>query len=169
MALAVAMAMASTVPASRLARSVLPLLPPHYLSFRWLDNTARNAESAAAESRSVTVNVAHDLLRKGHRYLDVRTCDEFKAGHPPGALNIPYMFRTGAEMSKNPQFLDEVSAHFVKDDAFVVGCKSGRRSLMAVTDLQSAGFGRVANVAGGYSAWTEKGLPTSEQGHGEAP
>ncbi|KAF8026280.1 hypothetical protein BT93_F2936 [Corymbia citriodora subsp. variegata] len=116
----------------------------------------------AAESQSVTVDVAHDLLRKGHRYLDVRTSDEFKAGHPPGALNIPYMFKIGAEMLKNPQFLDEVSSHFAKDDALVVGCKSGRRSLMAVTDLQSAGFGRVANVAGGYSAWREKGLPNSE-------
>lgn len=110
----------------------------------------------------MTVNVAHELLSQGHRYLDVRTWDEFKTGHPPGALNVPYMFRIGAEMSKNPQFLDEVSSQFAKDDAFVVGCQSGRRSLMAVTDLQSAGFGRVANVAGGYSAWTEKGLPTSD-------
>ncbi|XP_030525589.1 thiosulfate sulfurtransferase 16, chloroplastic-like [Rhodamnia argentea] len=161
--MALAMAVASTaVPASRLARSVLPLLPPHYLGFRWLADIPRNAESAAGESQSVMVNIAQELLSKGHRYLDVRTCDEFKAGHPSGALNIPYMFRTGAEMSKNPRFLDEVSSHFAKDDAFVVGCQSGRRSLMAVIDLQSAGYGRVANVAGGYSAWTEKGLPTSE-------
>ncbi|KAI6690624.1 hypothetical protein NL676_027452 [Syzygium grande] len=156
------MATASVIPASCLARSVLPLLPPHYLTFRGFTDIARNAESTSAESRSATVNVAHELLSKGHRYLDVRTDDEFKAGHPPGALNIPYMFRIGAEMSKNPQFLDEVSSHFAKDDALLVGCQSGRRSLMAVTDLQSAGFVRVANVAGGYSAWTKKGLPTSQ-------
>uniref|UniRef100_A0A803R7G9 Rhodanese domain-containing protein n=1 Tax=Cannabis sativa TaxID=3483 RepID=A0A803R7G9_CANSA len=45
---------------------------------------------------SVPVRVAHELLQAGHRYLDVRTPEEFSAGHAPGAVNIPYMYRVGS-------------------------------------------------------------------------
>nr|GMD49160.1 thiosulfate sulfurtransferase 18-like isoform X1 [Ipomoea batatas] len=40
---------------------------------------------------NVDVHAAQDLLTKGHRYLDVRTEEEFKEGHVKNALNIPYM------------------------------------------------------------------------------
>ncbi|KHN24869.1 Thiosulfate sulfurtransferase, chloroplastic, partial [Glycine soja] len=38
----------------------------------------------------------YELLLAGHQYLDVRTPEEFNAGHAPGAINIPYMFRVGS-------------------------------------------------------------------------
>ncbi|KAA8537454.1 hypothetical protein F0562_026859 [Nyssa sinensis] len=114
------------------------------------------------EPRSVAVNVALELQQAGHRYLDVRTYDEFNFGHALGAMNIPYMFKTGAGMSKNPKFLEEVSSHFEKDDEIIIGCQSGKRSLMAAADLLSAGFTSVTNVAGGYSAWADNGLPTDK-------
>ncbi|CAL1383790.1 unnamed protein product [Linum trigynum] len=94
-------------------------------------------------------------------YLDVRTSEEFDAGHPTGAVNIPYLLRKGAEMSKNPKFLDEVSSKFEKEDEIVIGCQSGKRSLMAAADMQSAGFTRAIDVAGGYISWLENGLPTT--------
>ncbi|KAF9621756.1 hypothetical protein IFM89_027610 [Coptis chinensis] len=109
--------------------------------------------------RSVPVRVAHELLQAGHRYLDVRTAEEFSAGHPLGAVNIPYMFKAGQGMTKNPNFLEEVSEHFGKDTEIIVGCQSGKRSLMAATDLSSAGFSGVTDIAGGYSAWRQTGLP----------
>ncbi|XP_020973162.1 uncharacterized protein LOC107632439 isoform X1 [Arachis ipaensis] len=40
------------------------------------------------------------------------------------------------------------------------GCKSGKRSKMAATDLLDAGFSGVKDVAGGYDDWTQNGLPT---------
>ncbi|CAA6656043.1 unnamed protein product [Spirodela intermedia] len=110
--------------------------------------------------RSVPVRVAHELLQAGHRYLDVRTPEEFGAGRPIGAINIPYMFRIGSGMSKNPKFLEEVSSIFGKDDEIIVGCQSGKRSLMAATDLTSSGFTGVTDVAGGYSAWVQNELPS---------
>ncbi|XP_010905228.1 thiosulfate sulfurtransferase 16, chloroplastic isoform X2 [Elaeis guineensis] len=112
--------------------------------------------------RSVPVNVAHELLQAGHRYLDVRTPEEFQAGRPVGATNIPYMFKSGLGMTKNPNFLKDVSSVFEKDDALIVGCLSGKRSLMAATELSSAGFSGITDIAGGYSAWVQNGLPTEQ-------
>ncbi|MQM17269.1 hypothetical protein Taro_050238, partial [Colocasia esculenta] len=90
--------------------------------------------------RSVPVRVAQELLQAGHRYLDVRTPEEFPAGHAVGAVNVPYMFKVGSGMTKNPKFLEEVSSIFGKDDEIIVGCQMGKRSLMAATDLTSAAF-----------------------------
>ncbi|KAE8664224.1 Rhodanese-like domain-containing protein 15 [Hibiscus syriacus] len=109
---------------------------------------------------SVPVRVAHELYQAGHRYLDVRTPEEFSAGHVPGAINIPYMYKLGSGMAKNHSFLAEVSAHFGQYDEIIVGCQLGKRSLMAATDLQAAGFTAVTDIAGGYAAWTQNGLPT---------
>ncbi|XVF59857.1 hypothetical protein PTKIN_Ptkin07bG0309400 [Pterospermum kingtungense] len=87
---------------------------------------------------SVPVRVAHELHQAGHRYLDVRTPDEFNAGHALGAINIPYFYKAGSGMTKNPHFLAEVSSHFGKYDEIIVGCQLGKWSLMAATDLLSA-------------------------------
>ncbi|XP_016201414.1 thiosulfate sulfurtransferase 16, chloroplastic isoform X1 [Arachis ipaensis] len=109
---------------------------------------------------SVPVRVAHELLLAGHRYLDVRTPEEFHAGHAPGAINIPYMFRVGSGMTKNTNFVKEVSSELRKDDEIIVGCQLGKRSMMAATDLLAAGFTGVTDIAGGYAAWTQNNLPT---------
>ncbi|KAL8200354.1 hypothetical protein R6Q57_011693 [Mikania cordata] len=45
---------------------------------------------------SVPVRVAHELHQAGHRYLDVRTPEEFAAGHAVGAINVPYLFKLGS-------------------------------------------------------------------------
>ncbi|KAF2619452.1 hypothetical protein F2Q68_00040067 [Brassica cretica] len=42
------------------------------------------------------------------------------------------------------------------------GCESGERSLMASTELLSAGFTGVTDIAGGYVAWIENELPVEE-------
>lgn len=108
------------------------------------------------------VRVAHELLLAGHRYLDVRTPEEFSARHVVGAINIPYMYRVGSGMSKNPKFLEQVSSHFGKYDEIIVGCQSGKRSMMAATDLLAAGYTAITDVAGGFAAWTQNGLPTED-------
>ncbi|XP_066376884.1 thiosulfate sulfurtransferase 16, chloroplastic-like [Miscanthus floridulus] len=113
--------------------------------------------------RSVPVRVAYELQQAGHRYLDVRTEGEFSAGHPEGAVNIPYMNRTGSGMTKNTHFLEQVSRIFGKDDEIIVGCQSGKRSLMAATELCSAGFTAVTDIAGGFSTWRENELPATIQ------
>ena len=51
---------------------------------------------ATTAPTSVPVRVALELLQAGYRYLDVRTPEEFSAGHAPAAINIPYLHRVGS-------------------------------------------------------------------------
>lgn len=127
-------------------------------------STSRNAVlreelEATAVPTSVPVRVALELLQAGQRYLDVRTPEEFSAGHAPGAINIPYMYRVGSGMTRNPHFLAEVAVYFRKDDEIIVGCLSGKRSLMAAADLLASGYSYVTDIAGGYEAWSRNRLP----------
>jgi rhodanese-related sulfurtransferase len=117
-------------------------------------------ESSGAEVVTVDVHAAKDQIKSGHKYLDVRTVEEYKKGHV-GAdkiLNIPYMFNTPEGRVKNPQFLNEVSSACNKEDHLIVGCQSGVRSLYATADLLSAGFKHVSDMGGGYLAWVENGF-----------
>ncbi|XP_013612866.1 thiosulfate sulfurtransferase 16, chloroplastic isoform X2 [Brassica napus] len=117
------------------------------------------AEGGNRVPSSVSVIDAHELLQAGHRYLDVRTPEEFSQGHATGAINVPYMNRG---MSKNPNFLEQVSSHFGKADEVLVGCQSGGRSLRATAELLDAGFTGVKDISGGYSAWAQNNLPTQD-------
>ncbi|GLT34384.1 hypothetical protein SLA2020_089020 [Shorea laevis] len=163
--------MTTSASSPRIAHSVLHLLlrPPiryHGLSgsilrFGSVSNVDRKDEINEVKQRSVTVHAAYQFLQAGHHYLDVRTSEEFRTGHPSGAINIPYMFTTEAGRIKNAKFLGEVASRFEKDNKILIGCQSGKRSLMAAADLQSAGYTDVIDVAGGYSAWKENGLPTT--------
>ncbi|XP_038881103.1 thiosulfate sulfurtransferase 16, chloroplastic isoform X2 [Benincasa hispida] len=126
--------------------------------------TSRNAVlreelEATVVPTSVPVRVALELLQAGQRYLDVRTPEEFSVGHAPAAINIPYMYRVGSGMTRNPHFLAEVAVYFRKDDEIIVGCLSGKRSLMAAADLLASGYSYVTDIAGGYEAWSRNGLP----------
>lgn len=122
----------------------------------------RADEADLAVPPSVPVRVAYELQLAGHRYLDVRTEGEFGgAGHPAGAVNVPYLHSTGSGMSKNAHFVEQVSTIFGRDAEIIIGCQSGRRSLMAAAELCSAGFTAVTDIAGGFSAWRDNGLPVN--------
>ncbi|KAG0606296.1 hypothetical protein M758_9G129800 [Ceratodon purpureus] len=131
-----------------------------------LQVSARQAEDAI---RSVPVQVAHELINAGHRCLDVRTREEFVAGHVEGAVNIPYLLKVGPGMTKNHRFLEEVEGEFGKDDELVVSCQSGRRSMMAAAELRAANFTGITDMGGGYLAWKESGLPTVHQKRTPSP
>ncbi|KAK7256349.1 hypothetical protein RIF29_29791 [Crotalaria pallida] len=92
-----------------------PSLPHQFPKFRMEAALNGNMEATKVPT-SVPVRVAYELLLAGHKYLDVRTPEEFDAGHAPDAVNIPYMFRARSGMTKNPNFLEEVSSQFRKDD-----------------------------------------------------
>lgn len=71
-------------------------------------------------------------------WIDVRTAEEFAAGHVEGAVNIPY---------------EEIVARIgeVTDDKtslVYLYCRSGRRSGIALEALQEAGFTRAVNIGG---------------------
>ncbi|WJX55852.1 hypothetical protein P8452_41574 [Trifolium repens] len=139
------------------------IVQPKFSNFRTMCSLKGNLEDTiVGVPTSVPVRVAHELLLAGHKYLDVRTPEEFNAGHAPGAINIPYMYRVGSGMTKNSNFVKEVSSQFRKEDEIIVGCQLGKRSMMAATDLLASGFTGLTDIAGGYAAWTQNGLPTEQ-------
>jgi rhodanese-related sulfurtransferase len=107
-------------------------------------------------------------------YLDVRTAEEFDAGHPAGARNVPvFLFDPVTRRpTPNPEFLAVVSRHLAPGTKLVVGCQSGMRSQRACELLTEAGYGDLANVRGGFGGsedtpgWRESGLPVESGGVG---
>jgi rhodanese-related sulfurtransferase len=84
--------------------------------------------------------------------LDVRTPQEFAAGHIPGAVNIPH--------DQLPNRLAEIAGAKNKD--VVVYCRSGRRSAIALETLSSQGFKSVKHLEGDMLKWEEEKLPTAK-------
>jgi phage shock protein E len=78
--------------------------------------------------------------------LDVRTPEEFAAGHIPGAVNIPH--------DQLPNRLAEIAGAKSKD--VVVYCRSGRRSAIAQETLTSQGFKSVKHLEGDMLKWQEE-------------
>ena len=81
--------------------------------------------------------------------VDVRERHEFDGplGHVAGAVLIPL----GA--------LEARAGELSKDRPIVTVCRSGARSAQATVILKKAGFGRVANMAGGMLRWRAQQLP----------
>jgi len=103
-------------------------------------------------------NGAKELLDSGEgwTYLDVRTPEEFAAGHPPGAYNVPVALADPARgMALNQSFVEVVQKHFPVVSKLVVGCAMGGRSARACEMLAAAGYSRLANVHGGFSGATD--------------
>jgi rhodanese-related sulfurtransferase len=96
----------------------------------------------------VDVKQAQIMNKEGALLLDVREPDEFSAGHAPNAKLIPL-----GQLSAR---LQEIAEY--KDKPIVVMCRSGRRSGIAVSQLQAAGFTQVSNVKGGIHEWEKNGL-----------
>lgn len=78
---------------------------------------------------------AKEAIKAGAKLVDVRTPEEFGAGHLQSAVNIP---------------VDELATRLAdvgpKDAAVVVYCRSGSRSARAKQILSDAGFSRVLDL-----------------------
>ena len=81
--------------------------------------------------------------------LDVRTPEEFAAGHIPGAVNIPYT-HLPARISDLPD---------VADKDVVVYCAVGVRAEQGAHRLRENGFTRLWHLDGDMQAWQEKNRP----------
>jgi phage shock protein E len=68
------------------------------------------------------------IMQAGATLVDVRTKEEFNAGHIPGALNIPL------------QQLESRLASIPKNKAVITCCASGMRSGSAKSMLSAKGF-----------------------------
>lgn len=96
----------------------------------------------------VDVKQAQNMNQQGALLLDVREPAEYSALHAPNAKLIP--------LGQLNSRLQEIAEY--KDKPIVVICRSGRRSAIAVSQLQEAGYKQASNVKGGMNAWESNGL-----------
>lgn len=92
------------------------------------------------------------VKRSGTVLLDVRTPEEYSAGHLPGAVNI--------DLSAN-DFRSRVE-RLDPDATYGVYCHTGRRSAEAMAFMLDRGFTRVFHLSEGYEAWTKAGGETEK-------
>ena len=131
----------------------------------YLHTKNRRALSVSCDAaRKASCEEAFKLAKEnGYQYLDVRTPEEFAAGHPDGAINVPVMVKDASgSLAPNPAFLDQVKEKFPDvTTSLCVGCLAGIRSEKACAQLESANYSDIVNVPGGYKEWEGCGLPTA--------
>ncbi|MDH4144213.1 MAG: rhodanese-like domain-containing protein [Acidimicrobiia bacterium] len=120
------------------------------------ESTTADPASAAATVEGGVVAVPPDraaqLLDSGIDdlvVLDVRTAEEFAAGHLAGAQLIDFY---GDDFAQRIGELD-------RDAPYVLYCRSGNRSGQTRELMAQLGFREVYDVAGGIVAWKADGLP----------
>lgn len=112
-------------------------------------NTPGN-DGTGGSVATVSPQQAQEEVSKAYsQFIDVRTPEEFAAGHAARTRNIP--------LDTLEQNLDLMRP----DEPVYLICRSGSRSESAAQILQNAGFTKVFNVAGGTDAWQAAGLPMS--------
>ena len=95
-------------------------------------------------SGSVSTLQAREMLDDGAILIDVRTSQEWNAGHAPVARHIPL------------DSLDRRASSLGAGTTVVTICKSGMRSAQAARLLAARGL-IVASVKGGMFAWQHSG------------
>lgn len=81
--------------------------------------------------------------------VDVRTPEEFAAGHIEGALNIPV---------ERADYIDRV-AELDPHGTYAVYCRSGNRSQPAVAGMASVGINAIYELESGTVGWASEGQP----------
>ncbi len=102
------------------------------------------------EKRVRNVGVAEfEQLRadKKNVVLEVRTSQEFAAGHIPGAINLDV---NSAEFEQKAAALD-------KSRSYLVHCAAGVRSARACDKMSKLDFSKLYNLEGGFKAWEKAG------------
>jgi rhodanese-related sulfurtransferase len=102
---------------------------------------------------SVTTLEATQLInRQDALVLDVREQAEYAQSHILNARWLP-LSQLEARAGEIEKF---------KDKPLIVYCASGNRSSTAASVLTKRGFSRVVNLAGGFVAWQQAGLPVQK-------
>lgn len=81
--------------------------------------------------------------------VDVRSSAEFKSGHVPGAIHIPFW----------TAFTTDKLEGYKKTDEVVLYCEHGPRAGIAKLAISLSGFDKISYLAGHMTAWKKAALP----------
>ena len=99
------------------------------------------AQSSSKPITEVSQNELNNVI-----LVDVRTPEEFNAGHIENARNINWF---------DDDFAMKIES-INKDETVYVYCKKGGRSAKAARLLDSLGYKKVIDLLGGYDAYSQK-------------
>lgn len=91
------------------------------------------------------------LMNQGALLLDVRSAEDYAAGHIRGARSVP-----AAQLADGVDALKRY-----KDKPVIVYCEQGVGASGAMRQLTQQGFGKVVNLRGGLRAWRAAQLPVA--------
>jgi rhodanese-related sulfurtransferase len=107
-------------------------------------------KEAKSKITEITPDEAKAQFDKGGAvFLDCREPSEYKAGHIPGAMNIPRGLLEFKIAKKVPD----------KNARILLYCKSGGRASLACCSIDRMGYKNVVSIAGGWKAWLKAGYP----------
>ncbi|PRT56751.1 Thiosulfate sulfurtransferase RDL1, mitochondrial [Wickerhamiella sorbophila] len=95
--------------------------------------------------------------------IDVRERSEFRGGHIPNAVNMPFFASPGALGLDEQEFEKKVG--FKKpslEQKLLFYCRSGTRSKRAAAKAFSYGYENVSNYPGSYQDWVSHGGRTEK-------
>jgi rhodanese-related sulfurtransferase len=106
-------------------------------------------EGARGGTALSTAQVTHLINKKDAKVVDIRTKEDFRAGHLPESINIP-----AKDMQKRMTELDAF-----KDQPVILICKTGTTAGATGTLLAKAGFTQLNKLRGGIMEWQGSNLP----------
>jgi rhodanese-related sulfurtransferase len=129
---------------------------PAFTAENWPDSVDQYVQQIRKAIKATDMDgyLAAVKAPEGALLLDVREDDEFKAGHVPGAVNMPrglLAFRIW-KLLGYPAKVD-------LDRRIFVQCATGGRATLATKELQDIGFSNVIAAIVNFRDWTEKGHP----------
>ncbi len=134
---------------------ILPISNTTFADGKTIPQIIKEAKSQTTEISIETVKNAIDT-GINMVLIDVRTSDEFKAGHLPKAVNFP---RGTLEFT--------IGKHYPqKDMEIIVYCRTDARAALCAKSLSEIGYTNVKNLKGAFKAWGEAGYPIYNR-HGE--
>lgn len=104
---------------------------------------------SSCKSTAPVVNIiepsayASAITDKSVTIIDVRTPEEYAAGHLPGAVNINV---------QSENFEQEILQYNKKQPIYIY-CQSGKRSAKASEQMKTLGFKKITDLKGGFKHW----------------
>ena len=99
-----------------------------------------------------TLEATQLINRSDALVVDLRGAEDYAKGHVLGAKSIPL-----ADLERRAGELDKFKAK-----PLILHCAEGNRAGGGVAVLRGKGFDKVHNLAGGYAAWLQAGLPVEK-------
>jgi rhodanese-related sulfurtransferase len=132
----------------------------HPRRIAWVEDWSLYIEAralAAGFPLADTADARKIVLARSHIIFDARPAADFKAGHLPGAVSLPFdsvnrEFQNVAVLLQTGQPVLTYCFGLVCDESFLL-----------TRFLRDQGFTNVVLYSGGYEEWTRAGLPVEGQ------